>query len=73
MVLITKSPYENEFSTDISLFVLRKSNLWLDFLKFTLIECSRFDSKRAMCNVAIWLHFVVANHRFCERVSKIVM
>ena len=55
-VLITKYPYENEFSTDILLFVLRKSNLWFDFLKFTFAVRSRFVSNMATCRVA--------NHRF---------
>ena len=46
-VLITKYPYENEFSTDISLFVLRKSNLWFDFLKFTFAVRSHLGSYMA--------------------------
>ena len=64
-ILITKYPYENEFSTDILLLVLRKSNLWFDFLKFTFAVRSRLGGNMATRRVA--------NHRFCERVSKIVM
>ena len=51
-VRITKYPYENEFSTDILLFVLRKSTLRFDFLKFTFAVRSRLGGNMATCRVA---------------------
>ncbi|MBO5715415.1 MAG: hypothetical protein J6S23_03355, partial [Clostridia bacterium] len=63
-VQITKDPYEKKFSTDILLFVLRKSNRWLDFQKFTLTMRRRFDSNiLTHCSIKSQIFEVPVKHR----------